>query len=117
MPSTPTSSIWVRITGSAARKCLRAAAVSTPRSGRAGVRLRLAGNDPGDAGVGRVLGLDLAVGPDLVDRLGNRDRRLREPGRDQLELAIEGGDVATRPDAFQGGLHQPVHDDRALLDL
>src|SRR5947199_9216082 len=106
MPSTPISSISARITGSAARRCLRAAPVSTPRSGPAAARLRLAGNAPGDAGVGRVLGLDLAVRPDLVDRLGHRDRRLREPGRDQLELAIEGRDVTTRPDALQSGLHQ-----------
>src|ERR1039458_3890575 len=110
MASSPTRSIAPRSTGSAARRSDTAA--SSARG-----PLGLAGNRPGDAGVGRVLGLELDLRPDLVHRLGDRDRRLGEPGGDQLELAVEGRDVAARPDALQRRGHQLVDDDRALDDL
>ena len=98
-PSTPISSISVAQHGVGARGGARPGRLRSASARGGG--LRLAGNDPGDAGVGRVLGLDLGVGADLVDRLGDRDRRLGEAGRDQLELAVEGGDVAARPDALE----------------
>ena len=40
--------------------------------------------------------------------LGHGDRRFGEPGGDQLELALERGDVAARPDALERGVLIPV---------
>jgi hypothetical protein len=45
------------------------------------------------------------------------DRGLRVAGRDELELAVEGRDVAACPHAVQRRLEQPVDADGALLDL
>src|SRR5689334_3388343 len=87
---------------------------SAARNAATGSRLRLVGNRARDAGVRRVLGLELGVRADLVHRLRDGDRRLGEARGDELELAVEGRDVAARPHAVERGLHHLVDDDRAL---
>ena len=111
-------SISSRSTGSASRRC----AMAPSGMGFERARVRRSGSSgrprpAGHAGVGRVLGLDLRVRADVVDRLGDGDRRLGEAGGDQLELAVEGRDVAARPHGVEVGLHHRVDDDRALGDL
>src|SRR6188472_175785 len=83
------------------------------RGGCSGLALDRAG----DACVGRVLGLDAHVRPDVMDGLGDRDRGLAEAGCDQFQLAVESGDVPACPDRVEVRLHDVVYPDRALLDL
>ncbi len=52
-----------------------------------------------------------------MHRLRDGDRRFGEAGGDQLELALERGDVTARPHAGQVRAHHLVHHDRALGDL
>src|SRR5215216_2798166 len=82
-----------------------------------GGRLGLPRRRARDAGVRRVGRLELHVGADVVDGLGDGDGGLGEAGGDELELAGEGGDVAAGPDAVEAGAHEAVDDDRALLEL
>src|SRR5437588_63109 len=99
IPRPATCSITAARTGSAALRCATPASTTARLS-----RLRLAGNDPRHPCVRRVLRLELLVGPDGMDGLGDGDRGLGEAGRDQLQLPVERGDVAASPYSLQRGL-------------
>ena len=95
----PSSSSRRARTGSAARRWARAAAGALRVLGQA-----WPSTAPGTPVFVEYSGWSFDLGADVVHRLRDGDRRLGEARGDELELALEGRDVAAGPDAVERGL-------------